>query len=72
MKVRVTFELSDLDRVAINVLAGEGFVPAPRERIEKYLMATVVTRLSRLRKQFDVATQEIMEGMDVNTEEENQ
>jgi hypothetical protein len=79
MKIRVTFEVDDTDRIAISLLKNGTFKSAPRETIEEWLKDTVDVRLSRLRRQFEIATQDMFEALDVyvndvemNTEEENQ
>ena len=64
MKVRVTFDINDTDRIAISVLAGNGFTPAPRDHIEAYLSGVVNTDLRKLRERFDVATQQIIGELD--------
>lgn len=72
MKVRVTFDVTDTDRIAIGVLIDGKFAPASHETTEAYLAGVVHQRLARLRAQFDLATQSIIDGMEQNTEEANQ
>lgn len=73
MKVRVTFDIDDTDRIAISVFKGNGFKPAPRTDIEKFLQDVIDRRMGLLRRMFDSATQEMFEGMDAeNTEAVNQ
>lgn len=60
MKVRVTFEVTDTDRIAISVAQGNGFKPAAREDIVDFLENGAEHRLSELRDRFQLATEEIM------------
>lgn len=76
MKIRVTYEVDDVQRVAISVHKGDGFKPANRETIEEFLRDAGENRLAKLDVQFRRAFQEIIESTytseDVNTEAENQ
>lgn len=73
MKVRVTFDIDDTTRIAINVAQGNGFKPAPREAIETFLRDATNRKVDLLRRMFAAATLELTEGLDIeNTEAVNQ
>ncbi len=48
MKVRITFDVSDDERVAISASQGEGFKPASREEIVEFVDGIVYNRLRTL------------------------
>jgi hypothetical protein len=65
MKVRVTFEITDTDRIAISVAQGKGFTPAPREDIEAYVTGVVTNRLDQIGEAFTEATDKLLEQLKV-------
>ena len=60
MKVRVTFEVSDTDRIAISVAQDKGFVPASREDIEGFITGVVTNRLDAVAQAWKEVTDELM------------
>lgn len=60
MKVRVTFEISDTDRIAISVAQDKGFVPATRADIEAFLTGVVTNRLDAVAAAWKEITDELM------------
>lgn len=59
MKVRVTYEIDDTDRIAISVAQGLGFKPASRESIMDYLASVTFADLTMLRRKFELAMSKI-------------
>lgn len=71
MKVRITFDITDDERVAISVAQGNGFKEAPRDDIERWITATVSHRRQVLNDRFAIATREMrLDLVEVDEEEQ--
>lgn len=60
MKVRVTFDINDDQRQAINLATNGSLAPAPRETLEGYLLGTVDTQLTKLEDAYVEARAELL------------
>lgn len=73
MKIRVTFDIDDTERIAISVLNTGEFKPAPRADLEAFIEEVVFNSLAKVRLRFDkAATLFRGEAAILNTEEANQ
>lgn len=61
MKVRVTFEIDDTDRIAISVASGTGFRPASRVQMEGFINNAVAEKMDVLSSRFKLATEQLAE-----------
>lgn len=61
MKVRVTFDIDDTDRVAISVASGTGFRPASRVQMEGFINNAVREKMDVLSSRFKLATEQLAE-----------
>lgn len=61
MKVRVTFDIDDTDRVAISVASGTGFRPANRMQMEDFIRNAVNDKMAVLSNKFHLATEQLVE-----------
>ena len=59
MKVRVTFDIDDTDRVAISVASGTGFRPANRMQMEDFIRNAVHDKMDVLSSRFKLATEQL-------------
>jgi hypothetical protein len=60
MKVRVTFDIDDTDRIAISVAAGTGFANANRGQMEDFIRNAVNDKMEGLNRRFKLATDQIL------------
>lgn len=59
MKLRITHEVTDNQRTALNVALNGKFTPLPREDLEGWLTETIEVELSALEATFDELTAEL-------------
>ena len=60
MKVRITFDITDTQRVAISASKGDGFIPADRASLEAFLTDTVTTKLNRIEDAYTEAVDDLL------------
>lgn len=69
MKVRITFDVTDDQRIAISASQGEGFKPASRDEIVELIDTIVFDRLENLGATYRKAMEDIVSRLQTTTHE---